>query len=156
MAARPRHPAERAPAPRPPPLAREPAARRAPPPPDHAGELEPALDPTALAALRALDRGAGEILRTLLDVFLDDAYELILLIEDAIASNQPEYLSAWSRQLATTAAQVGAADIAALCLDLDLLAARGQTVHAAALMDALRKAFDLAEAEIHEHLANGH
>jgi len=162
MAARPRHPAEpggapRAARPRPPPAA-APGALRGPPPPepDLALDFEPALAPTALAALRALDHGAGEILRVMLDLFLDDGYEMILLIEDAICSNDADQLHTYAHLLATTAAQLGAADLTAICLDLEPLAAGGQATQAALHMDALRKAFDLAEAEIHELLADGH
>ena len=169
MASRPRNPAEPSRAPRGakprPPREAELAPTRgadadatrepAPPEPSFGRDSEPALDPHALASLRALDRGAGEILRVILDLFLDDAYELILLIEDAIASREPRHLHSHARQLASCAAQLGAADLTAICFDLERLAARGQTVQAAPHMDALRKAFTLAEAEIHELLADG-
>jgi HPt (histidine-containing phosphotransfer) domain-containing protein len=126
-----------------------------PPEPDLARGFEPALDPSALASLRALDRGAGEILRVMLDLFLDDGYERVLLIEDSIATRSPHRLRTYAHQLASSAAQLGAAHLVAVCLDLERLGARGGATRAAVHMDALRKAFDLAEAEIHAILADG-
>jgi HPt (histidine-containing phosphotransfer) domain-containing protein len=119
-------------------------------------DMEPAMEPRALASLRALDGGAGERLREILEVFLDDGYGLILRIEETIAGRNARRLHGFARQLSTSGAHVGAAGLVAICLELERLGAKGKAVEAAVYMDDLRMAFDLVEAEIHEHLAEGH
>jgi len=114
------------------------------------------MDPRALAFLRALDGGAGERLREILELFLDDGFGLVLRIEEAIAARNGRRLRGYARQLSASGAHVGAAELVALCLDLERMGERGRVVEAAIHMDALRKAFEGIEAEIHEHLADGH
>lgn len=117
---------------------------------------EPALDPRALASLRSLDGGAGERLREILDIFLDDGFGLVLRIEESIAARNPRRLRGFARQLSVSGSHVGAAELVAVCLELERMGERGRVVEAAVHMDALRKAFELVESEIHEHLADGH
>jgi hypothetical protein len=87
---------------------------------------------------------------------VDDGYGLILRIEEAIAARNARRLHGFARQLSASGAHIGAAELVAVCLELERLGGRGHTVEAAVHMDALRKAFDLLEAEIHEALAEGH
>ena len=119
-------------------------------------DVQPAMDPRALASLRALDGGAGELLREILELFLDDGYGLLLRIEEAIASRNPRRLWSLARQLSASGAQVGAAELVAVCLELERLAARGQGQEAAIYMDALRKAFESIETQMNEILTEGH
>ena len=116
----------------------------------------PALDPRALASLRALDSGAGERLREILELFVDDGYGLVLRIEEAVAARNGRRLRSFARQLAGSGAHVGAADLVAVCLELELLGEHGRTADACDQLDPLRKAFMLVEAEVHELLAQGH
>ncbi|HKJ24386.1 MAG TPA: Hpt domain-containing protein [Myxococcota bacterium] len=117
---------------------------------------ESAMDSRALSALRALDGGAGERLREILEIFLDDGFGLVLRIEEAIAARNARRLRGYARQLSASGAHVGAAELVAICLELERMGERGRVIEAAIHMDALRKAFDLVEAEIQEHLADGH
>ena len=119
-------------------------------------DLEPAMDPRALASLRALDGGAGERMREILEIFVDDGFGLVLRIEEAIAARNARRLHGFARQLSSSGAHVGAADLVAICLELERLGAQGEASEAAIYMDDLRKAFDLLDAEIQEHLAEGH
>jgi len=120
------------------------------------GAAEAALDSRAIAVLRDLDGGVGERLREILELFLDDGIGLVLRIEEACAARNPRRLRGYSRQLSSSGAHVGAAELVAVCLDLERLGERGRVTEAAVHMDDLRKAFDLVEAEIHELLAEGH
>jgi len=113
------------------------------------------MDPRALSALRALDGGAGERLREILEIFLDDGFGLVLRIEEAIAARNGRRLRGYARQLSASGAHVGAAELVGICLELERMGERGRVVEAAVHMDALRKAFDLVESEIQEHLADG-
>jgi len=114
------------------------------------------MEPRALASLRALDGGAGERLREILEIFLDDGYGLILRIEETIAARSARRLRGFARQLSEIGAHVGAAGLVAVCLELERLGEVGKTAEAGVYMDDLRKEFDLLESEIHEHLAQGH
>jgi len=131
---------------------------RADPPARNAADATEAfaLDPRALATLRALDRGAGGVLREILELFVDDGYGLVLRIEEAVAARNPRRLRACARQLAGSAAHLGAADLVAVCLEIERFGARDQATAAAGTMDDLRKAFELVEAEVHDLLAEGH
>lgn len=119
-------------------------------------ECTTAMDPRALASLRALDGGAGERLREILEILLDDGLGLVLRIEEAVAARNPRRLHAYARQLSGSGAHVGAAELVGVCLELERLGARGRAAEAAVHMDALRKAFDGLESEIHGQLAYGH
>lgn len=117
---------------------------------------EPALDPRALASLRALDSGAGDCLREILEVFVDDGYGLLLRIEEAVAARNPRRLASVARQLSGSGANVGAARLSAVCMDLEQLGARGEFGGLDDPLEALRKAFDQVEAAVDEVLAEGH
>jgi len=115
-----------------------------------------ALDASALASLRALDAGVGDRLREILEIFVDDGYGLLLRIEEAAASRNARRLESAARQLSGSGANVGAAVLAAVCMELQQRGARGELSDLAGTLAALRKAFDRVEAEVHEALAEGH
>jgi HPt (histidine-containing phosphotransfer) domain-containing protein len=119
-------------------------------------EFETAMDDRALAALRSLDGGAGDRMREILEIFLDDGYGLVLRIEEAVAARNPRRLRGYARQLSASGSHVGAARLVAICMDLERLGDQGRSDEAGVLMDDLRKAFDGVEAQVHEVLAEGH
>ena len=119
-------------------------------------DVEPAMDPQALASLRSLDGGAGERLREILEIFLDDGLGLVLRIEEAVAARNGRRLRGFARQLSGSGANVGAARLSAICLELERLGEQGRLNAAIPHLDDLRKAFERVESEIHENLAEGH
>lgn len=112
----------------------------------------PALDPRALATLRALDAGVGDRLREILEIFVDDGFGLLLRIEEAAAARNARRLERTARQLSGSGANVGAFDLATACMELQQRGRRGQMTDLDGPLTILRKAFDRVEAEAQEML----
>ncbi len=103
------------------------------------------LDPTVIESLRDLDEGAGDLLREILDLFLDDAPGLAARIREAVAAGNAEQLRTSAHTLKGSSANVGAIHISAVCLELQKLGDAGTTEGTADLLDRLAKEFDRSE-----------
>lgn len=119
-------------------------------------DLPDALDSRALDALRRLDDGAGEILREILEIFLDDAPTLILRIREAVMARNPRHLRSAAYLLTGSSANVGAAALSGIAMDLERIGGAGGVDGADVPLHALVKEFERVAAEADALLAGGH
>lgn len=118
--------------------------------------MHAALEPGALDSLRRLDGGAGEVLREILEIFRDDAPELILRIREAVMARSARRLRYAATMLTGSSANVGAAALSCIALDLKGLAERDALDGAILPLDALMKEFERVAHEVDALLAEGH
>jgi len=120
--------------------------------------MEPstALDLRALDALRRMDDGAGEILREVLEIFMDDAPALILRMREAVMARNPPRLRSAASLLTGSSANVGAAVLSGIAMDLERIGGAGCVEGANLPLHALVKEFERVAAEADALLAGGH
>jgi HPt (histidine-containing phosphotransfer) domain-containing protein len=118
--------------------------------------MHAALEPGALDSLRRLDGGAGEVLREVLEIFRDDAPELVLRIREAVMARSARRLRFAATLLTGSSANVGAAALACIALDLQQIAEREAMDRAVRPLDALMKEFERVAHEVDALLADGH
>jgi signal transduction histidine kinase/DNA-binding response OmpR family regulator/HPt (histidine-containing phosphotransfer) domain-containing protein len=82
------------------------------------------VDPAVLEQLRALGaNGSAELMRRVVDTFLESSEEILRNLGDALKAKDPEAMASAAHKLKSSSAQVGAVRLSALCKDLE---ARGR------------------------------
>ena len=94
----------------------------APVPPNAAGAT---LDRSVLEGLRALDPATGSVLKQVINLYLEDAPQLIQQMKATLAANDTRELAKAAHTLKSASANVGALELAELCKQLET-AARGE------------------------------
>ncbi len=80
------------------------------------------LDPDRLAAIRSLQGDFGEdLLSRIIQIFLQSSPKLLEKMQEAAATGNASQLSSAAHSLKSSAANLGATDLAALCRDLEQL-----------------------------------
>jgi two-component system, sensor histidine kinase and response regulator len=129
-------------------------------PPTPATQPEPvasnpgeAIDPRALAALRALQiAGRPDIVRTTILLYLEHAPQLLINLKEAAASNDLDAMAYASHSLKSSSANVGAVALSAHCKELETLVREGTLVNASDLVGLIARAYGSAEAILLAHL----
>jgi two-component system sensor histidine kinase/response regulator len=104
------------------------------------GPLE-ALDTSQIDALRSLDDGAGEILSEIVTEYLANSVDGRASLVDAIGGRHAKQAAVAAHTLKGSSANVGAADLAARCAEIESRARRGEMDEAAALLQPFEDAF---------------
>ena len=102
------------------------------------GEREPVLDPGPLATIASLQRpGAPDLLGRVLDLFADDAPRHVAGVVEGIEALDAERVRTAAHTLKSSAANVGAARLAALCARIERAAREANLVACVAPGDEL-------------------
>jgi CheY-like chemotaxis protein len=83
------------------------------------------IDQTALDALRELEDGASDILRELVEIYIDDAPGYITALREAILAADPHQMERTAHTLKGSSASLGARRLVAACLDMERLGRGG-------------------------------
>lgn len=113
----------------------------APTPKAEAAAAAPALDPAALARLRALTDSTPGMLSEVVTAFLHDTVSRLETLEKALAAGDAEQLHKCAHGLKGAAAELGARDMTRLCRELESLGRAGSVVGAAELLVRLKQEF---------------
>ena len=96
------------------------------------------VDPGALEQLRALGSdGGGDLIRRVVDTFLESSNEIVRTLRDALKAKDPEAMASAAHKLKSSSAQVGAVRLSALCKDLEARGREGSMAGAQELVDDL-------------------
>lgn len=105
-----------------------------------------AIDPGVIAGLRELDDGGGELLGELITLFLADSPPRIEAVREAIAGNDATGVVRAAHALKSSAANLGAQNVAMLCQRLESVGRSGQLGGAGELFQRLEHEFAVARA----------
>jgi signal transduction histidine kinase/DNA-binding response OmpR family regulator/HPt (histidine-containing phosphotransfer) domain-containing protein len=133
-------------------------ARWAPDPADGAPDAKappaPVIDRKVLDSLRRLGpEGRSDVLRRVVQLYLDSAPELVSELEQAAAAGDLEALTRASHSLKSSSAYVGALVLSQRCGALEAAARAGDIADPAALVGPIRAEYTAAEAALSTHLA---
>jgi CheY-like chemotaxis protein len=96
------------------------------------------VDPGALEQLLALGSdGGGDLMRRVVDTFLESSTEIVRTLRDALSAKDPEAMASAAHKLKSSSAQVGAVRLSALCKDLEARGREGSMEGARELLDDL-------------------
>jgi two-component system, sensor histidine kinase and response regulator len=115
--------------------------------------LPDAIDPRALAALRALQvAGRPDIVRKTISLYLGHAPQLVTTLKDAAERDDLEAIIYASHSLKSSSANVGAVALSERCRELETLARQGALTSADELVAEVVRAYGSAEAILLTHL----
>jgi len=89
-----------------------------------------------------LKNGGPDLVRDVMQLFLDKGPSRMAAIRDAAAAGDPQVLEAAAHALRSSAIQVGFNDLGELCLDIEKRAGQGEAAFPPAEMEKLVGAFD--------------
>ena len=113
-------------------------AASAPPKPD--GEI---LDQAALDGIRALQTDGGpNVLKRVIDLYLDDAPKLIQRLKYAVAAEDAPEIERAAHTLKSTSASLGALKLAQLCKELEASARLNSTAKAKQIFSEFEAAYN--------------
>jgi two-component system, sensor histidine kinase and response regulator len=111
------------------------------------------LDESVLAGLRQLQRaGRPDIVKRTVDLYLETAPRLLQELLDAAERQDVAAVGRASHTLKSNSANVGAAQLAALCNEVETLARSGSLAKAIALVPGVRDAYTAATGALSSHL----
>jgi PAS domain S-box-containing protein len=106
------------------------------------------IDAVTIDELRSLDNGRGEVLKQLIDMFVEGGSARIAAIAGACAKGDLKTLNAEAHSLKSSAANLGARRLAEICLGLELTKTREEALAADAAVTQLQDAFAKASTEL--------
>lgn len=117
-------------------------------------DIETTIDESALNQIRALQQPGGEdLVRKIIQLFLDDAARLHDIICEGVRSGDAEAVGASSHSLKSSSANVGAVRVAAISHELEMAARAGEVESAQALADTLGEALAQARVRLSDQLS---
>jgi len=108
----------------------------------------PAIEPTAIDALRALNPGDDSFLHDLIQIYLDDAPKRLAEIEQASAQKDARKLTLAAHSLKGSSSNFGANQLRAVSEELEELGRRSALDGVPALLPPLREAYAEVQAEL--------
>ncbi len=100
-----------------------------------------AVDRSALLALAEMDDGDGDLLRDLIELFLDQTPPQLAAVREASERGDAGGLREAAHALRGSSVTIGAGPMTELCRELEALGAAGKTESAGALVSRLEAAF---------------
>jgi HPt (histidine-containing phosphotransfer) domain-containing protein len=101
----------------------------------------PALEPSAIANLRALSPDDPAFLRELIDIFLEDSPKRLAEVEASLAQNDGPTLVRAAHTIKGSSSNFGATHLARLALEIEMHGKAGNLPAAAAIVPALKDEF---------------
>jgi PAS domain S-box-containing protein len=125
------------------PIAPEPAGSSEPTSATNAAliELQPAVDPAALAEIRALETGGEDFLGPLIDTYLRESIELIAKLKEMVPEGNAEEIRRQAHKIKGSAANLGARCLADLCLQMETACREGRLEDTAGLAEQIEREF---------------
>jgi len=108
----------------------------------------PALDASAIDALRALNPGDDSFLHDLIQIYLDDAPKRLAEIEQAAAAKDARKLTLAAHSLKGSSSNFGAHQLRALSEELEQLGRQSAVDGVAAKIPPLRAEYERVKAEL--------
>ncbi len=108
----------------------------------------PAIEPSAIDALRALNPGDDSFLRDLIQIYFDDAPKRLVEIEQAVAEKDARKLTLAAHSLKGSSSNFGANQLRLLSEELEQLGRQSALDGVAALVPPLKAEYARVEAEL--------
>jgi HPt (histidine-containing phosphotransfer) domain-containing protein len=109
---------------------------------------EPHIDPKVIESMLVLGGGGRELLRKMIDLFLQDAPQRVAAIQDGIARGEAQTVAQAAHAFKSSSANLGAAALAELCKRLEQQARGGSLAGAEALAAAIGEEFAYVAADL--------
>jgi signal transduction histidine kinase/DNA-binding response OmpR family regulator len=113
----------------------------------------PVFDPAALEQLRQLDDGAGEFLRSAIDLFRSDAAEKLEHLAAAFGEGDAAAVERLAHSLKSSAGHLGGRRLAASCAELERAAHGDSLAGANGLVEAIGAELERLDGELEERRA---
>lgn len=110
----------------------------------------PALEPSAIANLRALSPDDPNFLRELIDIYLEDSPKRLAEIEAALAQQDGPTLIRAAHTIKGSSGNFGATQLARLALEVESHGKAGRLADAAAALPRLKEEFARVAAALRE------
>jgi CheY-like chemotaxis protein len=98
---------------------------------------EPHVDPQVIESMLVLGGGGSELLKRMVDIYLDDAPSRLEIVREGMQRSDPGAVSRAAHALKSASANLGAAALAELCRRLERACVGGSTGETRALVDAI-------------------
>jgi CheY-like chemotaxis protein len=111
----------------------------------------PVLDPSRLEELAEMGAASFPLIQRAIDHFVDDAADSARALLDQLGAGDATALRSSAHRLKGSAANLGAARVAELALEVELLAEDGRLAEAAPVVDQLHAALDEATGALRDY-----
>ena len=116
--------------------------------------LDGAIDDETFQALKDMLGDDEEILTELINNYLEDAPQRLLMIHQAIENQDAAELCSFAHALKSLSVTIGAMDLAEICQELESMGDAGNTVGASTIASQIETEYQRVEAALHSQYLN--